>query len=467
MDNDKKPQHEGAAKETPVAKKELGQPSDATAADAKGRHQTKKQFRHHEPAKPLSEKERLEATIRGLHDDRKYAEEKIRELEAENSQLKASLKEEREYSTYVAAKICQLQQDENHELTTSNQQETGNPPLNDSSQGNRGLISTVSGCCKKWFKKDEQPYSTDSQPKVSCFYRTDKAKLQSSSAKINVAFGHHQGNTMEDAEMRSLWNKLFLKDAERDFPQSCDHSKKNEIRQDYCKKFLEIADSVKEELIKRITNCLEASVNSSQRLIPEIYLKEVKRAREILWEQLVNNEIPVDKISMEDIVRMVDLLKLLFTPSTDSDQEVSNMKTLETAFSILVNVPNVRENFPQSICLDESINSEFAESALSLCERMSTRVPPYLASISKECYVSEVHELKFVKGYLNPEEDPEMPMNYLRPIVYYNYEGHVLIPGMVVSSRRVIDAHNLGNTGQADSTQNQCGSNSESTQEEK
>ena len=86
---------------------------------------------------------------------------------------------------------------------------------------------------------------------------------------------------------------------------------------------------------------------------------------------------------------------------------------------------------------------------------MSTRVPPYLASISKECYVSEVHELKFVKGYLNPEEDPEMPMNYLRPIVYYNYEGHVLIPGMVVSSRRVIDAHNLGNTGQADSTQNQ------------
>ena len=50
-------------------------------------------------------------------------------------------------------------------------------------------------------------------------------------------------------------------------------------------------------------------------------------------------------------MRMVDLLKLLFTPSTDSDQEVSNMKTLETAFSILVNVPNVRENFPQSICV--------------------------------------------------------------------------------------------------------------------
>ncbi len=90
------------------------------------------------------------------------------------------------------------------------------------------------------------------------------------------------------------------------------------------------------------------------------------------------------------------------------------------------------------------INREFAESALSLCERMSTRVPPYLASVSKEYYGPDDHELRYVRGYLNVQEHPEIPVSYLRPIVYYNYEGHVVIPGMVVSSRR--NAHDLGNT---------------------
>ncbi len=62
--------------------------------------------------------------------------------------------------------------------------------------------------------------------------------LCSSSAKVNVEFGRHQGNTMEAAEMKRLWNKLFVYDAERIFPKNSDHSKKNEIRQDHCNKFV-------------------------------------------------------------------------------------------------------------------------------------------------------------------------------------------------------------------------------------
>ncbi len=80
---------------------------------------------------------------------------------------------------------------------------------------------------------------------------------------------------------------------------------------------------------------------------------------------------------------------------------------------------------------------------------MITRVPPYLFSTSKEHYAPEFHELKFVKGYLDVQEHPEIPVSYLRPIVYYNYEGYVVIPGVVVSSRRDIDAHDLENTAAA------------------
>ncbi len=47
---------------------------------------------------------------------------------------------------------------------------------------------------------------------------------------------------------------------------------------------------------------------------------------------------------------MVEILNHLFTPempSTDSDQEVSNWKILQTAFSILVSVPMVKKKCSQ------------------------------------------------------------------------------------------------------------------------
>ena len=49
-----------------------------------------------------------------------------------------------------------------------------------------------------------------------------------------------------------------------------------------------------------MSTCLKASLNPSQRLISEIDLKEVKKARHILWE-LVNKKVPADKPSVSKL----------------------------------------------------------------------------------------------------------------------------------------------------------------------
>ncbi len=75
---------------------------------------------------------------------------------------------------------------------------------------------------------------------------------------------------------------------------------------------------------------------------------------------------------------------------------------------------------------------------------MSTRVPPYIISNDEKRFVQELHELKYVRGGPDPVEHPEMIVSYLRPIVYHNYQGNVLIPGKVIGSCTL--AHNPGDT---------------------
>ncbi len=58
---------------------------------------------------------------------------------------------------------------------------------------------------------------------------------------------------------------------------------------------------------------------------------------------------------------------------------------------------------------------KFVRTALSLCVRMRTRVPPYISSIHETKFDPELHELKFVKGGPTPEllqEHPEVPVIY-------------------------------------------------------
>ncbi len=86
----------------------------------------------------------------------------------------------------------------------------------------------------------------------------------------------------------------------------------------------------------------------------------------------------------------------------------------------------------------------FAQDALSLCVKMSTRVPPYIISNDEKRFVQELHELKYVRGGPDPVEHLEIPVSYLRPIVYHNYQGNVLIPGKVIGSCTL--AHNPGDT---------------------
>ncbi len=78
---------------------------------------------------------------------------------------------------------------------------------------------------------------------------------------------------------------------------------------------------------------------------------------------------------------------------------------------------------------------------------MSTRVPPYIISNDQKYFVKELHELKYVRGSPDPQENPEIPVSYLRPIVYHNYQGNVLIPGKVVSSCTLVP--NPGDTAAA------------------
>ena len=77
---------------------------------------------------------------------------------------------------------------------------------------------------------------------------------------------------------------------------------------------------------------------------------------------------------------------------------------------------------------------EFGDKALQLCVKMRTRVPPFIISTDEEHFVPEVHDLKHVRGGPDPEECPKMSVNYLRPIVYYNYQKTLLIPGRVVGT---------------------------------
>ena len=74
----------------------------------------------------------------------------------------------------------------------------------------------------------------------------------------------------------------------------------------------------------------------------------------------------------------------------------------------------------------------FAQSALSLCERMSTRVPPYIISNDEKYFMPELHELK--SGPDPDETEEKIPVSYLRPIAYFNYDGSVLIKGKVIGT---------------------------------
>ena len=80
---------------------------------------------------------------------------------------------------------------------------------------------------------------------------------------------------------------------------------------------------------------------------------------------------------------------------------------------------------------------EFVKSAVSLCVSMRTRVPPYIISVDKEHFVPELHEPKYVKGASHPQK--QSLVSYLRPIVYYNYQGKVCMKGLVVGSTPVHD----------------------------
>ncbi len=77
---------------------------------------------------------------------------------------------------------------------------------------------------------------------------------------------------------------------------------------------------------------------------------------------------------------------------------------------------------------------KFFHNALELCVKMRTRVPPFIISIDEEHFVREVHDQKHVRDGPNPEKNPEMPVIYLRPIVYYNYQKTLLNRGLVVGS---------------------------------
>ena len=85
-------------------------------------------------------------------------------------------------------------------------------------------------------------------------------------------------------------------------------------------------------------------------------------------------------------------------------------------------------------CCQLTNMDKFVQSALSLCVKMSKRVPPYLISNVEKHFVSELHEWKYVRGTPDPQENPEIPVSYLRPIVYHNYQGTVFLPGVVVTS---------------------------------
>ncbi len=74
----------------------------------------------------------------------------------------------------------------------------------------------------------------------------------------------------------------------------------------------------------------------------------------------------------------------------------------------------------------------FVECALSLCVSMSTRVPPYIVSNDEKQFVEEIHDPKFIKGFPYPQE--QQPVSYLRPTVYYNYQGKVFMKGLVIGS---------------------------------
>ncbi len=56
--------------------------------------------------------------------------------------------------------------------------------------------------------------------------------------KQNDAFARHQGNSLEDDDVKSLWQKLFVNEAERDIPEDYTHSQKNEVLCFLCELFM-------------------------------------------------------------------------------------------------------------------------------------------------------------------------------------------------------------------------------------
>lgn len=56
--------------------------------------------------------------------------------------------------------------------------------------------------------------------------------------KVNTDFGYHQGNSIEDGDVKQLWNELFLYEVENDIPQCYTYSQKIEIRQLFCSMFM-------------------------------------------------------------------------------------------------------------------------------------------------------------------------------------------------------------------------------------
>ncbi len=62
-------------------------------------------------------------------------------------------------------------------------------------------------------------------------------------AKINADFGHNQGNSVREGDVKKQWNDLFLYQAERDIPRDCSHSQKNNVCRQLCDVFM-VSDSI-------------------------------------------------------------------------------------------------------------------------------------------------------------------------------------------------------------------------------
>ena len=61
--------------------------------------------------------------------------------------------------------------------------------------------------------------------------------IYSLSVKLNAEFGQRQGNSLEDTDVTSLWNELFLYN-EAESSRGTSTSQKNETRRVFCDIFM-------------------------------------------------------------------------------------------------------------------------------------------------------------------------------------------------------------------------------------